>query len=341
MAEKELKLKVAEAVQDDVNKGIVRIDTAFMHQIGVRPGDIVEIEGSRKTVAIADRAYPGDIGLNIMRMDGIIRRNSKTSIGELVSVQKADVKEAKKVTIAPARKGIIIRASADLFKQGLLGRVLTKGDIVALGGGTRRRTTMSHSPFEDIFRMLDEDVYGFGFGGDIKFVVVDTMPKQAVIVSDLTEVIFNPEAVEVTEEAALEVTYEDIGGLSEEIKKIREMVELPLKHPEIFERLGIEAPKGVLLHGSPGTGKTLLAKAVANETNAHFILINGPEIMSKYYGQSLPPDEKILIVDKGVVKRVPIGDVVDRNMQDVEAVCFDSEGKVVISKVTGLIKHPL
>ncbi len=285
MAEKELKLKVAEAVQDDVNKGIVRIDTAFMHQIGVRPGDIVEIEGTRKTVAIADRAYPGDIGLNIIRMDGIIRRNSKTSIGELVSVQKADVKEAKKITIAPARKGIIIRASADLFKQGLLGRVLTKGDIVALGGGTRRRTTMSHSPFEDIFRMLDEDVYGFGFG-DIKFVVVDTMPKQAVIISDLTEVVFNPEAVEVTEEAALEVTYEDIGGLSEEIKKIREMVELPLKHPEIFERLGIEAPKGVLLHGPPGTGKTLLAKAVANETNAHFILINGPEIMSKYYGQS-------------------------------------------------------
>ncbi len=283
--DKGMQLKVAEAVQDDVNKGIVRMDTGFMHQIGVRPGDIIEIEGGRKTVAIADRAYPGDIGLNLIRMDGIIRRNAKTSIGDLVNIQKADVKEAKKVVIAPARKGIIIRASSDLFKQGLLGRVLTKGDIVALGGGTRRRATMAHSPFEDIFRMLDEDVYGFGFG-DIKFLVVETMPKQAIIVSDLTEVVFNPEAVEVSEDSALEVTYEDIGGLSEEIKKVREMVELPLKHPEIFERLGIEAPKGVLLHGPPGTGKTLLAKAVANETNAHFILINGPEIMSKYYGQS-------------------------------------------------------
>jgi transitional endoplasmic reticulum ATPase len=285
MAEKELKLKVAEAVQDDVNKGIVRIDSSFMHQIGIRPGDVVEIEGDRKTVSIADRAYPGDIGLNIIRMDGLIRRNAKTGIGELVKVKKADVKEAKRIIIAPARKGVIVRASPQLFKQGLLGRALAKGDVVALGGATRRRSTLSHSPFEDIFRMIDEDVMGLGFG-DIKFIVVDTMPKQTVIVSDLTEVVFNPEAVEIIKEKFPEVTYEDIGGLTEEIKKIREMVELPLKHPEIFERLGIEAPKGVLLHGPPGTGKTLLAKAVANETNSHFILINGPEIMSKFYGQS-------------------------------------------------------
>src|SRR3989338_9312203 len=134
---KETKLKVAEAVQDDVNKGIVRIDTSFMHEIDVRPGDFVEIEGQRKTVGIADRAYPGDIGLNIMRMDGIVRRNAKTSIGELVRVAKADVKEAKKITIAPARKGLMIRANPEVFKQGLLGRAIVKGDIVALGGSTR------------------------------------------------------------------------------------------------------------------------------------------------------------------------------------------------------------
>jgi transitional endoplasmic reticulum ATPase len=126
---------------------------------------------------------------------------------------------------------------------------------------------------------------GFGFG-DIKFVVVDTAPKQPIIVAEQTDVVFNPEAIEIKEELVPDITYEDIGGLDEEVKKVREMVELPLKHPEIFERLGIEAPKGVLLHGPPGTGKTLLAKAVANETNSHFILINGPEIMSKYYGQS-------------------------------------------------------
>jgi len=286
MTAKEVTLKVAEAIQDDVNKGIVRIDAALMQGISIRVGDIIEIEGKRKTVGIADRAYPGDIGLSIIRMDGIVRKNARTGIGEQVIVRKVEVKEAKKVTIAPARKGIIIRASPEIFKQGLLGRAIVKGDIVSLGGSRRRKTALTDNPFfEDVFNILDESMMGFGFG-DIKFVVADTSPKQPVIISDQTEVIFNPEVVEIEEEQIPEVSYEDIGGLENEIKKIREMVELPLKHPEIFERLGVEAPKGVLLHGPPGTGKTLMAKAVANETNSHFILINGPEIMSKYYGQS-------------------------------------------------------
>ena len=287
MVDKELKLKVAEAIQDDVNKGIVRIDSGYLSEVDIKPGDIVEIEGERKTVAIADRSYPGDIGLNIIRMDGIIRKNSKTGIGEIVRVRKALVKEAKKIIIAPARKGIVIRASPEIFKQGLLGRAVVRGDIVSLGGARRRKTTMMNNPFfdEDIFSILDESMMGIGFG-DIKFVVVDTNPKQAVIILDKTEIEFRSEAVEIEEERVPDITYEDVGGLEDEIKKVREMVELPLKHPEIFERLGIEAPKGVLLHGPPGTGKTLLAKAVANETNSHFILINGPEIMSKYYGQS-------------------------------------------------------
>jgi len=286
--EKELKLKVMESVQDDVNKGITRIDSTLMKQIGVKSGDIIEIEGERNTVALVDRAYPGDLGLNIIRMDGIIRRNAKTSIGETVKVKKAKIKEAKKIVVAPARKGIVVRASPSAFKQGLLGRAVTKGDIVSLGGTRRRKTTMTGSPFfEDIFRMLEEEAFKSGFGfGDLKFIVADTQPKGAVLISDTTEIVLNPKAVEVKEETVPEVTYEDIGGLSHEIKKIREMVELPLKHPEIFERLGIEAPKGVLLHGPPGTGKTLLAKAVANESNSHFISINGPEIMSKFYGQS-------------------------------------------------------
>ncbi len=284
-----VKLKVVEAVQDDVNKGIVRIDSAYMRQIDVRPGDIVEITGQRTTLAIVDRAYPGDIGLNIIRMDGILRRNARTSIGELVTVRKAvDVQEAKKVVIAPAKKGIFVRASPQLLKQGLLGRIVVKGDIIALGGAQRRRNTMSQGStldFEDIFSsMFEESFSNYGFSS-LKFVVVDVTPKKAII-GELTEIVFKPEAVEISEEKIPEVTYEDIGGLSDEIKKVREMIELPLKHPEIFERLGIEPPKGVLLHGPPGTGKTLLAKAVANETNANFILINGPEIMSKYYGQS-------------------------------------------------------
>jgi len=284
--QKELVLKVAEAIQDDVGKGIVRIDSTLMRDIDVNAGDIVEIESGRLSVAIVDRAYPGDIGLNIIRMDGILRKNTKSSIGEMIKVRKALVKEAKKVTIAPARKGIMIRASPQIFKHGLLGRAAVKGDIVSLGGTSRRKTTMSHSPFfDDIFNIFDENMAGFGFA-DLKFIVVDTAPKGPIIISDSTEVEFKPEAVEVEEEKTFEVTYEDIGGLGEEISKIREMVELPLKHPEIFERLGIDAPKGILLHGPPGTGKTLLAKAVANETNSNFSLINGPEIMSKFYGQS-------------------------------------------------------
>ena len=286
MADKEIKLRVAEAIQDDVNKGIVRIDSSFMHQIDVRPGDIVEIEGERMTVGIADRAYPGDIGLNIIRLDGLLRRNARTSIGELVKVRKADVKEAKKITIAPARKGVMIRASPIIFKQGLLGRAVRKGDVVSLGGTRKRRSTMSSSPFfDEVFNMLDENMVGFGLG-DLRFIVAKATPDEPIIITENTEVAFNPEAQLDEEKALPEVTYEDIGGLEEEVKKVREMVELPLKHPEIFERLGIQPPKGVLLHGPPGTGKTLLAKAVASETNSNFYLINGPEIMSKYYGQS-------------------------------------------------------
>ncbi|RJQ21885.1 AAA family ATPase [Candidatus Woesearchaeota archaeon] len=282
----EIKLKVAEAIQDDVHKGIVRVDSSFMREIDVRPGDIVEIEGARKSVAIVDRAYPGDIGNNIIRMDGLSRKNARTSIGEMISVRKAKVEPAKKVVIAPAREGIVVRASAMIFKQGLLGRALSKGDIISLGGTKRRKSTMSQSPFfDEVFSMMEESMMAYGFG-DLKFVVAETNPKLAVIVTEQTEVVLNPEAVEIKEEAVPEVTYEDIGGLQDEITKVREMIELPLRHPEIFERLGVEPPKGVLLHGPPGTGKTLLAKAVANETNAHFISINGPEIMSKYYGQS-------------------------------------------------------
>ncbi|MFH1916387.1 MAG: AAA family ATPase [Nanoarchaeota archaeon] len=282
-----IKLKVQEAMQDDVNKGIVRIDSSFMRALDIRPGNIVEIKGGRTTVAIADRSLPGDIGLNIIRMDGLIRRNAKTSISEMVDVKKPEsVKEAKKVTISPARKGVMIRANPVFFKQGLLGRAVVKGDIVSLGGTRRRRTAMLDDPFfPDVFSMIDETMMGFGFG-DFKFIVVDTLPKTPVLITENTEVIFNPEAVELKEEKTIDISYEDVGGLEDEIKKVREMVELPLKHPEIFERLGIEAPKGVLLHGPPGTGKTLLAKAVANETNSNFFVINGPEIMSKFYGQS-------------------------------------------------------
>jgi len=287
-----IQLKVVEALQDDAYKGIARIDAEIMREIGVRRGDIILIKGNRETVAIVDRAYPADVGEGIIRIDGILRRNSKVGIGDLVTISKPEFKEAKKVVIAPAQKGIRVEGDAEGLKKGLLGRAILKGDIIVLGGVQRRRDIMSDE-FGDLFGDLNEIFNGMGFGGQlgggvtqIKFLVVSTSPNQPVIITENTQLTLSSKAVEVSDEKIPEITYEDIGGLIEEVKKIREMVELPLKHPEIFEKLGIEPPKGVLLHGPPGTGKTLLAKAVANESEANFILLNGPEIMSKFYGES-------------------------------------------------------
>ncbi len=289
---KEIKLKVVEAQQDDAYKGIARIDAEIMRDLGVRRGDVISIKGTRETIAIVDRAYPADVGEGIIRIDGILRRNAKTGIGEMARVSKSNIKEAKKIIIAPAQKNVMVQAEPEGLKRGLLGRAVVKGDLVVLGGVQRRKDLFSDELGGDLGDMLGDMLGGMGFGSgiggftQIKFIVVNTSPNQPVIITENTKVTLNPKAVEITEENIPEITYEDIGGLSEEIKKIREMVEIPLKHPEIFHKLSIEPPKGVLLHGPPGTGKTLLAKAVANESEANFILLNGPEIMSKFYGES-------------------------------------------------------
>ncbi|MBI5872188.1 CDC48 family AAA ATPase [archaeon] len=286
---KEVKLKVMEALQEEAYKGIVRIDSETMRNIDVRPGDIVEINGGRKTVGIVDRAYPTDIGQTVIRMDGLLRKNAKTGIGEAVCVKKAEIKEAKHVTIAPAQKNMmLVRFDPFMFKRGLLGRAVVKGDIVVVGGTRTRRRAMRESPyFDNVFNLFEEEIMaGFGLPA-MRFVVADVNPKQAVVITEATELEVSPKALEVVEEQQVpEVTYEDIGGLTEEVRKIREMVELPLKHPELFERLGVQPPKGVLLHGPPGCGKTLLAKAVANETDASFLSINGPEVVSKWVGEA-------------------------------------------------------
>ena len=292
--EKQIQLKVVEAMQDDAYKGIARIDSEIMRELDIRRGDVIVIKGNRETVAIVDRAYPADVGEGIIRIDGILRKNTKTGIGDMVTITKAEIKEAKKIIIAPAQKGIMIQADSDNLRRGLLGRAVMKGDIVVLGGVQRRKDLMSEEfgDMDDIFGNLGDILGGMGFGGmgggvtQIKFMIVSTNPNQPVIITENTEVTLSPKAVELSDENISKIYYEDIGGLTGEIKKIRELVEVPLKHPEIFERLGIQPPKGVLLHGPPGTGKTLLAKAVANETNANFILLNGPEIMSKFYGES-------------------------------------------------------
>ncbi len=302
----QVKLKVMEALQEEAYKGIIRIDSDTMKSIGVRPGDIIEIEGGRTTVGIIDRAYPSDVGQSIIRMDGILRKNAKTGIGENVIVRKAEVKEAKSLVIAPAQKGVMIQAHPDIFKRGLLGRAVVKGDIIVLGGTRSRRKTMADSPFfDDIFNVLEEGMFGnLGFGS-LKFVIAEANPKQPVIITENTAIKVNPVAVDVKDggdSSVPDITYEDIGGLDQEIVKIREMVELPLRHPEIFSRLSISPPAGVLLYGPPGTGKTLLAKAVANESEANFILINGPEIMNKFYGES---EKKIREIFEEAEKSAP------------------------------------
>jgi len=307
---KELILKVVEALQDDAYKGIARLDLDLMREIGVKRGDAILIGKNKSTIAIADRAYPADVGEGIIRIDGVLRKNAGVSIGDEVKVKKAEVKEAKKIIIAPAQKGIMVQGDPESLKRGLLGRTVVKGDIVVLGGVQRRKDLMNEEmgDLNDIFGNLGDILGGMGFGNlgggvsQIKFVVVSTNPSCPVIITENTEVVLNSKAVEMMEDKIPTINYEDIGGLTEEIKKIREMVEIPLKHPEIFQKLGVSPPKGVLLHGPPGTGKTLLAKAVASESDAHFILLNGPEIMSKFYGES---EKKIRTIFEEAEKNAP------------------------------------
>ena len=325
----EVKLRVAEALKRDVGRGIVRFDKKYQRQLGVEPGDIVALIGDRMTAAIVANPHPDDRGLDIIRMDGYTRRNAGVSIGDYVTVKKAEVQEAKKVVLAPAQKGVFVQIPGDLVKQNLLGRPVVKGDLLV---ASNRSETYYSSPFDELFRGLFEAM-PLGFG-ELKFVVVNTVPKGIVQITYNTEVEVLPQAVEVREESIPEVTYEDIGGLKDAIQKIREMVELPLKHPELFERLGIEPPKGVLLYGPPGTGKTLLAKAVANEANAHFIAINGPEIMSKFYGES---EERLREIFKEAEENAPsiiFIDEIDAIAPKREEVVGEVEKRVVSQLLT-------
>jgi transitional endoplasmic reticulum ATPase len=280
------RLKVAEANQGDVGKGIVRIGEGYLEKIGVRPLDVVEVVGSRPTAALAVNAYSADQGIDMARMDGLIRSNAGTSIGQYVEIKKAVWNEAKHVTLAPVTQGMQIFAPGDVLTKVFNGRPVTRGDVISTTS-VRKPPTDSigrETMFEEIFRgFLGAQAFGLG---EIKLRVISTSPGGIVKITEGTEIELLPQAIETPERSVPSVVYEDIGGLKPVITKVREMIELPLKHPELFDRLGIDPPKGVLLHGPPGTGKTMLAKAVANESDAYFISINGPEIMSKYYGES-------------------------------------------------------
>jgi transitional endoplasmic reticulum ATPase len=285
MPDDKVKLRVGEVppnAQQDVGRGIVRTDSKIMEELGIREGDPVKIEGKRETVGRAARSYPADKGLGIARMDGYMRKNAGTSLGEHVNVSKVELKEAKSVTLAPAEEGVVMQVgNPNMFKQGLAGRPVVKGDIVVPDSQEKPR-----SLFEDMFEGMADNMR-FNWS-ELKLSVVKTSPSGPVKITEETEIKMKEKAVSEPEKQVRvpEVTYEDIGGLDDEVQKVREMIELPLKHPEVFQQLGIDAPSGVLLQGPPGTGKTLLAKAVANEADAQFLSIDGPEIMSKYYGES-------------------------------------------------------
>ena len=355
MAKDEIRLRVVEALQDDAYKGIARIDPSLMKKMGLVRGDIISIFGERETFAIIDRAYPADIGEDIIRIDGITRKNAKTGVGEYISIKKSQIKEAKKITIAPAQQGIIVQGDPESFKRGLIGRAITKGDIVVLGGAQRRKDLMS-SEFGNFFGDMSDMFNQMGLGipgglNQLRFIVVSISPNQPGLIGENTDIILNSKAVDISEENIPQITYEDIGGLTEEVKNVREMIELPLKHPEIFSRLGIEPPKGVLMYGPPGTGKTLLAKAVANESDAHFILLNGPEIMSKFYGESEKKIREIFDeaeknapaiifideIDAIAPKREEVGGEVERRVVSQLLTMMDglqSRGKVVVIAAT-------
>ena len=262
----DLQLRVAKAIPSDVGHGRARVP--FDNDLNLKPGDIVEITGEQKTAAIVWRCRPEDANLGIIRVDGIIRKNAGVSLGDKVSIRKVETKPCQKLILSPVmakqqkvRFGPGIEGFA---RRGLNKRPVVSGDRIFIPGMTL-------------------------FAEALPFQIVQTTPKGIVQVLPDTEIIIKEEPVDEEDESGQSIStisYEDIGGIGEQLQKVREMIELPLKHPILFRRLGIDPPRGVLLHGPPGTGKTLIAKAVASETKANFTSINGPEIISKYYGES-------------------------------------------------------
>jgi len=265
----EVELEVAKAYPNDSGRGIARLDPDTLLHLKLSPGDIIEIEGADTTAAKVWRADRKDWNNDTIRIDGFTRQNAEVGIGERVTIRKAETTDADRVVLAPP-EGASVQFGSDasgMVKRQVLKRPVVEGDVVPVMSSTNH--PFMRSP-----------------GQAIPLIATQAEPEGTVMVTEDTEVVLREEPAHGVESHTSGVTYEDIGGLEEEIQRVREMVELPMKHPQIFQRLGIEPPRGVLLHGPPGTGKTLMAKAVANETGAEFFSIAGPEIISKYYGES-------------------------------------------------------
>ena len=274
------KLQVATMRPEDSGRGIVRLPKSLMNELGLGEGDVVELVGKRSTAARAVGHYTEDEGLSIIRLDGLQRANAEIGSGDFVEVRKAEAKPAQRVIFAPAAKNLRLHGSAQALKRSFGMKPITTGDVVATTG---QQQIMRGDIPPELRQMLTAPAYALQ---EIRLVVVSTVPKGIVLIDANTEVDLRPEYTEAKETRRADVTYDDIGGIGSTIDQLREMVELPLRYPEIFERLGVDPPKGVLLHGPPGTGKTRLARAVANESDANFFHIAGPEIMGAAYGES-------------------------------------------------------
>ncbi|HEV2569797.1 CDC48 family AAA ATPase [Sphingomonas sp.] len=273
------RVQVANARPEDSGRGLARIPRAIMTALGLQEGDVVELTGKRATPARAVLPYPEDEGLDIIRLDGLQRANAGVGSGDFVELRRVESRPATRVVFAPAQQNLRLQGTGTALKRSFYGRPLTAGDVVATAG--QQRVQNDGMP-PQLRQMLAAPAYALQ---EIRLVVVSSTPKGVVHIDENTEVELRPEFEEPQNRRA-DVTYDDIGGLAGAIDQLREMVELPLRYPELFQRLGVDPPKGVLLHGPPGTGKTRLARAVANESDAEFFLINGPEIMGSAYGES-------------------------------------------------------
>lgn len=272
------KLQVANSRPEDSGRGIAHLPRAFMASLGLTEGDVIEIVGKKTTPARAVGPYSEDEGLAIVRIDGLQRANAGVGSGDFVEVRKAESNPATRVVFAPAAQNLRLQGSTVALKRTFIGRPLAQGDVVATAGHQR----VANMP-PGMQQFVNAPAYALQ---EIRLVVVSAAPKGIVHIDENTEVELRPEYEEPNEARRADVTYDDIGGMAATIDQLREMVELPLRYPELFQRLGVDPPKGVLLHGPPGTGKTRLARAVANESDAQFFLINGPEIMGSAYGES-------------------------------------------------------
>jgi len=274
------RLQVATMRPEDSGRGIARLPRALMTELGLAEGDVIELSGKRTTPARAVGPYPEDEGLEIIRLDGLQRANAEIGSGDMIEIRKAESKPATRVVFAPAQKNLRLQGSAHALKRSFGMKPLTSGDVVATTG--QQQVPRGDIPPE-LRQMLTAPAFALQ---EIRLVVLSTAPKGIVHIDANTEIELRPEYTEAKETRRADVTYDDLGGMGTTIDQLREMVELPLRYPEIFERLGVDPPKGVLLHGPPGTGKTRLARAVANESDANFFHIAGPEIMGSAYGES-------------------------------------------------------